>query len=335
MTKKILFVSVSEKSASTRYRALNYFSHLRQAGWQPEYFAVRQSPLRRALLLKKAAEADVVVVVRKTFSGFYPKLVRSAAKILIFDFDDAIFMRSTGEPSLTRMKRFERLVEVCDQVWAGNGYLAESAKHYNPAVATLPTSVNPEEYGSTLAKPANTFDLVWIGSRSTKKYLFQLLPALESLTSKVANLRLKVIADFTVSTSKLQVMSVAWSPETEVSELASSHIGIAPIPDDDWSRGKCGLKVLQYMAAGLPVIANPVGVHLDIVRHGETGYLASTPEEWAEAGGRLQPDLGLRRRMGWAARRRVEKDYSVNTGAILWCGVLDELERSGRRRKTG
>src|SRR5687768_1924850 len=136
MTKKILFVSVSEKSASTRYRALNYFSHLRQAGWQPEYFAVRQSPLRRALLLKKAAEADVVVVVRKTFSGFYPKLVRSAAKILIFDFDDAIFMRSTGEPSRTRMKRFERLVEVCDQVWAGNGYLAESAKHYNPAVAT-------------------------------------------------------------------------------------------------------------------------------------------------------------------------------------------------------
>ena len=329
MTKKILFVSVSEKSASTRYRALNYFSHLRQAGWQPEYFAVQQSPLRRALLLKKAAEADVVVVLRKTFSGFYPKLVRSAAKILIFDFDDAIFMRSTGEPSRTRMKRFERLVEVCDQVWAGNGYLAESAKHYNPAVATLPTSVNPEEYGSTLAKPANTFDLVWIGSRSTKKYLFQLLPALESLTSKVANLRLKVIADFTVSTSKLQVMSVAWSPETEASELASSHIGIAPIPDDAWTRGKCGLKVLQYMAAGLPVIASPYGVQTEMVQHGVSGLLARSSDEWCGALASLAADLALRGKMGEAGMQRVARHFSTDA---IFARMISSLESLTEQR---
>jgi hypothetical protein len=132
ISKKILFVSANENSASTRYRALNYFSHMRQAGWQPEYFALRQNPLTRALLLKKAAEAHAVVVLRKTFSGFYPKLLRSAAKILIFDFDDAIFMRSNCEPSRTRMKRFERLVEVCDQVWAGNRYLANQQNAATP-----------------------------------------------------------------------------------------------------------------------------------------------------------------------------------------------------------
>ncbi|MGH7853980.1 MAG: glycosyltransferase family 4 protein [Candidatus Binatia bacterium] len=325
ISKKILFVSVSEKSASTRYRALNYFSHLRHAGWQPEHFAVRQNPFRRALLLKQAAEADAVVVLRKTFSGFYPKLLRSAAKILIFDFDDAIFMHSNCEPSRTRMKRFARLVEVCDQVWAGNGYLAESAKPYNPAVATLATSINPEEYDSALAKPANTIDLVWIGSSSTKKYLFELIPALESLNRKVVNLRLKIIADFTVSTSKLRVTPVAWSPEIEARELASSHIGIAPIPDDAWTRGKCGLKVLQYMAAGLPVVASPCGVQTDMVQHGVSGLLARSLDEWHSALLSLASDFALRKKMGEAGMQRVTRHFSTDATFARMISSLDAL----------
>ena len=326
-SKKILFVSVSETSASTRYRALNYFSYLRQAGWS-QHFVVGRNPLRRSLLLKKAAEADAVVVVRKTFSGFYPRLLRRAARILVFDLDDAIFMRSNCEPSRTRMKRFERLVEVCDQVWAGNGYLAESAKHYNPAVATLPTSVNPEEYDSALAKPACTIDLVWIGSNSTKKYLLQILPALELLNSKVVGLRLKIIADFTVSTAKLQVMPVAWSSETEARELASSHIGIAPIPDDAWTRGKCGLKILQYMAAGLPVVASPCGVQAKMVQHGVSGILAGSSDEWRGALMSLASDLALREKMGEAGMRRVIKHFSTAKTFAVMRSSLDALMES-------
>jgi glycosyltransferase involved in cell wall biosynthesis len=326
--KKILFVSVNEKSPSTRYRALNYFSHLRRAGWQPEHFAVGGNPFKRALLLKKAAEADAVVVLRKTFSGVYPKLLRSAAKILIFDFDDAIFMRSNCEPSRTRIKRFERLVEVCDQVWAGNRYLAESAKHYNPAVVTLATSVNPEEYESTRAKSADTFDLVWIGGSSTKRYLFHFLPTLESLSSKVVNLRLKIIADFTVSTSKLQVIPVAWSPVIEARELASSHIGIAPIPDDAWTRGKCGLKILQYMAAGLPVVASPCGVQAEMVQHGVSGLLARSLDEWHGALVSLAADFALREKMGEAGARRVITHFSTAATFAAMRSSLDALMES-------
>lgn len=327
-SKRILFVSVSEKSASTRYRALNYFSHLRHAARQPEHFAVGANPLRRALLLKKAAEADAVVVMRKTFSGFYPRLLRRVAKILIFDFDDAVFMRSTCEPSRTRMKRFARLVEVCDQVWAGNDYLAESAKHYNRAVITLKTSINPAEYEPARAKPPNTIDLVWIGSSSTKKYLLQLIPALESLNSKVVKLRLKIIADFTVSTSELQVIPVAWSPDTEARELASSHIGIAPIPDDAWTRGKCGLKVLQYMAAGLPVVASPCGVQTEMVQHGVSGLWARSLDEWHSALLSLASDLALREKMGEAGMRRVARHFSTDATFAAMRASLDALMES-------
>lgn len=330
-TKKILFVSASEQSASTRYRALNYFSRLRAAGWQSEHFAVGGNPLFRALLLKKAAEADAVVVLRKTFAGIFPRLLRRAARILIFDFDDAIFMRSNGEGSPTRMKRFARSVEVCDQVWAGNDYLAESARQHNPVVDTLATSISPEAYHYALAKPVHPIDLVWIGSSSTKKYLLQLIPDLELLNGKAGNLRLKIIADFTVCTSKLQVVPVAWSTSVEARELASSHIGIAPIPDDAWTRGKCGLKVLQYMAAGLPVVASPCGVQAQIVQHGVSGLWARSPDEWHSALLSLASDLALRGKMGEAGMQRVAGHFSTDAIFARMISNLEALvEQRGR-----
>ena len=109
--------------------------------------------------------------------------------------------------------------------------------------------------------------------------------------------------------------------------MATSDIGISWLPDDTWSQGKCGLKVLQYMAAGLPVVANPVGVQAEMVRHGETGFLAETPDQWAEAVGRLARDPALRRTMGRAGRRRVETGFSVAFGAGRWLEVLRRLEQ--------
>ena len=123
----------------------------------------------------------------------------------------------------------------------------------------------------------------------------------------------------------MPVINVEWREEIEAQELAAGGIGVSWLPDDMWSRGKCGLKVLQYMAAGLPVIANPVGVQAEMVRHGESGYLASTPDEWSAAVGRLMHDPSLRRHMGEAGRRRVEQDFSVAAGAAWWIDVLETL----------
>src|SRR5205823_6161821 len=152
-------------------------------------------------------------------------------------------------------------------------------------------------------------ELAWIGSASTLNGLQLIRPLLESLGRRWPGLQLKLICDQFLQFTNLPVRQRTWSEDTEAAELGASDIGLSWLPDDLWSRGKCGLKVLQYMAAGLPVVANPVGVQATMVRHGETGFLAATPAEWTDALGRLARDPALRSRMGRAGRRRVEEEF--------------------------
>ena len=126
------------------------------------------------------------------------------------------------------------------------------------------------------------------------------------------------------------MIPVTWSEQTEAREIASGHIGVSWIPDDDWSRGKCGLKILQYQAAGLPVVANPVGSHREMIRDGETGYLATTPDEWVAAITQLARDWRRRQQMGLLARQRVESDYSVSAWAETFVKSM-----TGTCRSTG
>ncbi|MFQ5544524.1 MAG: glycosyltransferase family 4 protein [Acidiferrobacterales bacterium] len=324
-TRKIIFISKGEHSASTRYRALNYFPYLRDAGWVPEHFAAAQNPFHRLALLRTAASADVVVVLRKTFSLPYLRMLRVAAKRLIFDFDDAIFVRSDGRASRMRNSRFLRMLRVCDQVWAGNSYLAGAAKYHNDTVTILPTSIQPERYNITVSKPTDSVDLVWIGSRSTRKYLVDVLPVLESLAPRVPGLRLKIVADFNVDSTALNVRPVAWSNDREAYELASSHIGLAPMPEDPWTQGKCGLKVLQYMAAGLPTVASPAGVHRDLIEHEVSGFLADSANEWCDSLLRLINDPALRQRMGAAGKKRCAEQFSIAATFAEMQSVLQAL----------
>lgn len=323
--RKIIFISKGEESASTRYRALNYFASLKEAGWTPEHIEAERNPFKRLALLRKAKQADVVVVLRKTFSGLYLRLLRSAARHMIFDYDDAIFVRSSGKSSRTRLNRFRRMARMCDQVWAGNSYLAQQAKRYNSRVTMLPTSIIPEKYRREADKPEGVVDLVWIGSRSTKKYLLNVLPALASIEDKTIKFRLKIIANFTVQTSNFDVVPIAWSEEKEVSELASSHIGIAPMPDDPWTRGKCGLKVLQYMAAGLPTVASATGVHTDLIEPGVTGFLVDSSEKWREALVRLASDAELRNKMGELGSKRAVEHFSTTATFARMQATLQEV----------
>jgi glycosyltransferase involved in cell wall biosynthesis len=143
---------------------------------------------------------------------------------------------------------------------------------------------------------------------------------------------LKVICDRSLTLQDLPVAFCPWREASEAGDIAAADIGISWLPDDPWSRGKCGLKVLQYMAAGLPVIANPVGVQAQMVRHGETGFLAETPAEWHQAIARLAADPGLRRAMGQQGRRTLEAEYDVPVGAARWLEVLEQLQGRALRR---
>src|SRR5207237_3454969 len=140
----------------------------------------------------------------------------------------------------------------------------------------------------------------------------------EELGKTIPAIQLKVICDRSLTLEHLPVEFCPWREDTEAAEIARGDIGVSWLPDDLWSAGKCGLKVLQYMAAGLPVVANPVGVQADLVRHGETGFLAETPQQWVDAVGRLAHDPALRQRMGKAGRQRVGGEFGVASGAARW-----------------
>jgi glycosyltransferase involved in cell wall biosynthesis len=157
--------------------------------------------------------------------------------------------------------------------------------------------------------------------------LVALRPVLEEAGGRQPGLILKIISDRFFSLQHMLVQSCPWSEATEAEELARADIGISWLPDDDWSRGKCGLKILQYMAAGLPVIANPVGVQADMVRHGESGFLASTPAEWVKAIARLARDPELRKQMGARGREQAGKYFGVGVGAKKWISLLGQIPR--------
>src|SRR5262249_40543313 len=169
--------------------------------------------------------------------------------------------------------------------------------------------------------------LVWVGSSSTLRGLERFRDILEAIGKAIPGARLTLICDRFFDLEHLPVDAVPWSAATEAAALAGADIGISWVPDDPWSRGKCGLKILQYQAAGLPVITNAIGVHGTLVRDGETGFLAQTTDEWVRAVRRLAESPELRRRLGIAGRTQVERGYSVSSGGRLWVRHLDRLLR--------
>jgi glycosyltransferase involved in cell wall biosynthesis len=311
---KILFVGKDIHDPTTRYRVLPLMAELVAAGHQCDLEASRQNPG----LLVRARGYDWLFIQRKLFSDWFLRLL-VGRRPFVFDFDDAIFVKSDGTASTSRAHRFENTVSRAALTFAGNEYLAAACREV-PAVV-LPTGVDisrypgPGDVAGQIGKAPST-TLVWIGSRSTGKYLQGLHDVFRGLAAD--DLTFRVIADFQYAHPALEVENIPWSGETEVANIASSHIGLAPLVDDPWTRGKCALKILQYMAAGLPVVASDVGANRDVVVHGETGFLVTTVDEWIGAIRELGSEE-RRQELGAAGRLRVERYYSerVITGRAI------------------
>lgn len=321
----ILFLSKKRSSASTRYRCLNYFPFLEKAGFLPRQMNSQGSLLKKLSLLGEIRNADVVVVLRKTFSLPFRIVLGIFSKKIIFDFDDAIFVKSSGKESVLRKRRFKSMVKMVDHTWAGNSYLAQKAEEVCSSVELLPTAVDVSKYKTNEAKTRDHIDIVWIGSSSTRKYLEELIPILEKTAKKHPRIRLKIIADFDLKTTYLTTLAVPWREETEALELGSSHIGIAVMPDDSWSRGKCGLKVLQYMAAALPVVVSDSGVHRDIVKDKKSGFLARENAQWENALEKLINDKPLRESMGRRGNKTVTNHYSYDNTSQQVINTLNTM----------
>jgi glycosyltransferase involved in cell wall biosynthesis len=320
-----------------RYRVAAFRPYLERAGHQLEIVELPKQWWRRIQMFRSLERADAVVLQRKLMQRWQIYMLRRAARMLVYDLDDAVFLRNSYSPkgllSRARASRFKAMIGASDATVVGNAFLREKVWLQRPdsRAHLIPTCIAPHLYPlAHHAERGFSAQLVWIGSSSTLRGLDVSRPLLEEMGRRCGGLKLKLICDGFLEFDHLSIVRCRWSETTEARELAASDIGISWVPDDQWSRGKCGLKILQYMAAGLPVVANPVGVQAEMVKHGVTGFLAETPAQWSEAITKLTHDPDLRRRMGRAGRERVERDFSVEAGAARWLLLLDELQQ--RRR---
>lgn len=336
---RLAALAESETHVCCRYRLAAFRPALAAAGHSLAIRALPTSLLGRFALGSDLTSYDAVILQRKLLPRWAVTLLRGRVRRLIFDFDDAVWLRDSysakGFDDPRRTARFRATVSACDLVIAGNDYLAAEARKYAPAehVRVIPTCVDVAKYPRASSAPRDGLTLVWVGSSSTLRGLERFGPTLSAIGRAVPGTRLRLICDRFAEFPGLPVERCVWDEAIEASEIAAADVGIGWVPDDPWSRGKCGLKVLQYQAAGLPVVANPVGVQADFARNGATGFLANTAEEWVNAIRTLAADAELRRRLGIAARRQVEARYSVEAGARLWAESLAHV--AGESWKAG
>lgn len=306
----LLVLTSNPTRASFRQRIGIYLDVLHDNGIECEVERFPSGPLTRQMLFKQAANFDGVFLHKKRLNPFDTFWLRRYARKVIYDFDDAVMYsdKHPDRPSRKRQKSFQRTVKLADMVIAGNSYLAEHARKFNLNVNVLPTGLDTHAY-ETKAEPKSNGNLrlVWIGSKSTLQYLAEIKPALEEIRSRFDNVVLRIISDDFFDLSNIEVEKCLWSPEREVFDLATSDIGLAPLPDNRFTRGKCGFKILQYAAAGLPVVASPVGANAQYIKDGINGFYAVDGSDWIEKVSVLLKNAQLRKRMGRAARQKVKK----------------------------
>jgi glycosyltransferase involved in cell wall biosynthesis len=327
--KRLLILCRHPAKASFRQRIKAYLEPLRRRGIDTETVELARSPLERRRQLLRAGRCDGIWLQKKTLTAWDALALRRRRARLIYDFDDAIMYKTEADqrrPNPLRLRRFRRTVRMTDLVIAGNGFLAQHARDAGaPQVVVIPTGLDIRRYRPKQAyRTDGPMRLVWIGSKSTLKQIRSFVGVLETLGQRAPGTILRVIADAGLEARHLAVENLPWSHDGEARMLAESDIGVAPLPDTPFTRGKCAFKIVQYMAAGLPVIASPVGVNADYVQHGRTGFWASDAGQWVEAFQRLAGDAALRESMGRAGRQRAEQELDL---AVLAGKVCDAIEQ--------
>lgn len=257
------------------------------------------------------------------------RLVALFGRPVIYDFDDAIFKLHTTEANrrfgwLKFPGKTGAICRISSHVVVGNEYLANYALRFNPRVTVIPTSIDTERYQPVTDSRSNGKVVVgWTGSSTSQTHLELFAPMVRELVSR-RDVEFRVISDREPVLPGIPYVWKPWSPETEVKDLSHFDLGIMPIPDDEWARGKCALKALQYMAMGVPAICSPVGANSEVIQHGENGLLAATTDEWVSCFETLVDDGALRHQMGNKARQTVEKGYSMRKCSELFADVIRE-----------
>ena len=344
------------RSPSQRYRFEQYLDYFKSQGFEWELSEiitekddkVFYSPgnyLKKAWILfkslfirlkdlQRAKQFDVIFIQREALllgSSYFEKKFFKKHKV-VFDFDDSIWLLDTSPEN----KKFEFLknpdktkinITHAHCVIAGNSFLANYAKQFNPNTIIIPTTIDTDFHKpKPELRGKDKIVIGWSGSISTIKHFEIAIPALKQIQNKYPDkIEIHVIGQGSYTHPEIKVTSKNWSAKTEVNDLNCFDIGIMSLPNDEWVKGKCGLKGLSYMACGIATVMSNVGVNSDIIKHGTNGYLAQTEQEWVNCLSLLIENSDLRHKIGQAGRETVVKNYSVNAHKDAYLDVLKSL----------
>ena len=316
---------LSENDYSFYYKKGNY---LRKA------LLVLKSISKRYNQLRYASKYDIIFIFREGFflgSSYFERQFAKKSNV-IFDYDDAIWITSDVSKNNKSFKflknpdKTRRIIQAAKMIFAGNQFLADYAKQYNENVVIVPTTINTNEYLPAYNYQDGPVCVGWSGSFSTIVHFMTCVEALKLIKKKYGDtVYFKVIGSEDYHNVELGIQGLPWRKETEIKDLQEIDIGIMPLPDDEWSKGKCGLKGLQYMALGIPTIMSPVGVNKEIIQDGENGFLASGIDEWVGKLSILIDSAALRETVGKNGRETVVSKFSVEANMNLYLQYFKEL----------
>jgi len=325
---KVLFVHREPSLASARVRILQLVPHLEKLGVQCLATQHPGSAARLAALLAGRHGADVVVLQKKLPSAAEGLAWRSSAAPIVFDYDDAVMFRQQprggSHGSATRARRFARACRLADAFVCGNGYLAGLCRPDGKPVLVAPSPVPLDVPRAASRRSGAPVRIGWLGSPGNLDSLAMLAAPLRALASRRA-IVLVVISEQSVEFEGVPCEHVPWTLARQEQALSQLDIGVMPLVDSPWTRGKCAYKLLQYMAAELPVVASPVGMNAEVVEHGRNGLLAASEAAWEQELEGLVVDTARAGALAAEGRRTVEAGFGYPGQALRWRDFLAGL----------
>ncbi|MCK9612614.1 MAG: glycosyltransferase family 4 protein [Bacteroidales bacterium] len=356
--KRVLFIVAHRpnRSPGQRFRFEQYLGYLSQKGFTCEisfllsekddkffyrngnylrkFFILIKSILIRFKDLRRIKDFDIVFIYREAVmygSTFFERQFKRKGAQIILDFDDSIWLMDVSEANkdlkwLKRPSKTSELIQISNMVFVGNNYLADYTRQFNHNVRIIPTTLDTNNIPLKEYIPSEKICIGWTGSRTTIKHFELAVPILKKIKEKYNNkIKFKLISDAPGNIDNLLLEFCKWNKDTEIGDLQEFDIGIMPLPDDEWSRGKCGFKGLQYMALGIPAVLSPVGVNTEIVQDGVNGFLAANDEEWIEKLSLLIESPDLRKKIGLNGRKTIVEKYSFNAWKEKYISYFEEL----------
>ncbi len=352
MKKISIFPRYNTLGASSRYRFYMYAERLLKAGYDVRIssfldndyltrlyshqrinpFMIMRSYLRR--FYKAAFSAKYILLEYELFPylPFFCSKLFLAGKKYILNFDDNVWTKYSGKPWLKG--KYDRLIENAAGVIAANEYLYEIIKKHNGNVIRIPTVIDLDLYQAEYPK-FERFTIIWIGTPVTYKYVLQFAGTFRQMAGEL-DFELLILSSSVLEKDRIPGVNmrfVNWHSAIEAEYLIRSHIGIMPLTDDDFSRGKSAFKIIQYLAAGLPVIASPVGENCNVINSGVNGFLADSPDEWSDALKKLYRDHELYSKVA-AAAQKSSSEYSIQKYFPAFLDFMEKTFSGGKDQAT-